>query len=329
MRIRLLATGPTPRRDRLDLGGQALREIGVRRAGDDLERLERGGIEAARLGQHGLARLAGDEARRQRVLVDRQVRQHALPARGPLAAHGDPARDAQQVLGVGRAVRQPQLQRLARRVELAVQDRVERGGHADLARQALAAAPAGQDAELRLGQADPRLFRVRQHDEVAGQCQLAGAARSRAADRRDADEAVALAREARDALEDLLAQVHHAREQRRVGQLGQRVDVGAGRELLRAAPRDHQPAQQRVALDRVERGVEIGEQRHVEDRQRAVRGIERQLDQPRLGPLGAHAGARLGSVLGLGQAGRVDHAPHLSSTKAPPWPPPMHSVASA
>src|SRR5262249_46644640 len=117
------------------------------------------------------------------------------------------------------------------------------------------------------------------------------------------------------------------RDERGIRDLRERVEVRAGGEGGRLPARDDEALERTVGLERVERLVEIAEQRQVDHRERAVGGVEGDGGGRVLGPFDADARTLLRRVLRQGEAGDVDHAGILSRTTAPPWPPPMHKVA--
>ena len=152
-----------------------------------------------RLLQDRLARLAEDDAARQRIAFDVELR---AAAAAPFAARRRTAcaMSSRMAARTTSSTRPMRLRALP--VErLAVEDDVERGGKADQARQLRGAAPRRKDAELRLRQADLRLRAVGHDAVVAADGQLAAAAEAGAVDRGDGD-----LRQLREAVKRLLAE---------------------------------------------------------------------------------------------------------------------------
>ncbi len=181
------------------------------------------------------------------------------------AAHGvfhDPRRHA--LVGDAEPFRAP-------RVDGAPgQHQVEGRRRAGEPRQPLHAAPARHDPQHHLGQAETRSGLVDDHAIPAGEGQLESAPEAEAADERD--------RRILDGGEPLEA-VPSALDQRDRPRLrfdlSELVDVRAGDEAVRLARRDDEPAR-RVAVEEVERLVELGEHRGAERVGRRSGAIERE-----------------------------------------------------
>ena len=135
---------------------------------------------------------------------------------------------------------QPDRRGLLGRDRLAGGDHLDGRIQADQPRQPLGAAPAGDQADLDLGQTDLRVRRCRGEAVVHRQDQLGPAAQAIAVDQGDGRE-----RQLAEAVENLVAgsQGPGRLLGRDVGQRGQVVQVGAGDELPRLAAPEQQAAQ--------------------------------------------------------------------------------------
>ena len=190
---------------RLDRGGrrmQAARLLGVLR--DDLVELRRIGADLLEL-----------------VLAVLHALQRALrpPARLRANATAPATRSPSTISSTS-----PARERVLRRDRIARQDHRQRLLDADQARQALRAARAGDEAELDLGQAEPRAGRG--DAEMAAQRQLEPAAERRAVHRRDGR------------LLHLVEHRDHVDQARRLRRLAELRDVGAGDERAPRAGED-------------------------------------------------------------------------------------------
>ena len=121
------------------------------------------GIVAVRLRQHRFARLAEDDAARQRIAFDVELR--AVRCRGASASVENCLAMSSRIGGGNDFVDETHSLGALPVERLAVEDDVERGGKPDEARQLRRAAPRREDAELRLRQSDLRLRAVG-HDAV-------------------------------------------------------------------------------------------------------------------------------------------------------------------
>ena len=157
------------------------------------------------------------------------------------------------MLGGDDLVHQTEPQRLAGALALAGEDHVEGRARADETRQPLAAAGAGDEPELYLGEAELRLGMIGGDPVVTGQRELEPAAQTGAVNRRD------------DRLGQRLDPAHHllSLEAQPLGldlggERGELLDVGAGDEGVGLAGDQHhrlhvlvvaEPDQQRLELD--------------------------------------------------------------------------------
>ena len=167
----------------LGLAGEPLVE---RQRGRRLDALnaDLGGIEPARPAGDPTPEIIEDT----RVLPDRRAVTLDVPHPGqaPSLRHGTEGEaeraggEAAFLLAARYRVDEPQFQCLGGGDVLAAGDHLERPRHTDQPRQSLSAAAARQDAELDLGQSEPR-FRVG-HPEVAGHRHLEASAQGRTVD---------------------------------------------------------------------------------------------------------------------------------------------------
>src|SRR5690606_26215499 len=138
------------------------------------------------------------------------------------------------------------------------------------ARQAHAAAPAGVDAQLDFGQADPGRRVVAGHAVVAGQRDLGAAAHAEAVDRGDRG-----AGQLGQALERLLAAADGVADRALAVELGELADVGAGDEALVLGRAQHKPLG-RIQGQAFEQGLEFDQHVLAEGVDRLAGAIERQ-----------------------------------------------------
>ena len=147
----------------------------------------------------------------------------------------------------------PRLFRAPRIDGLAGQQQVERGGRADEPRQALDAAPAGNDPQHHFGEAEPRSRLVDDDAIPARERQFQAAAQTETANERqrrilDVSEPLERVPAALDD-RDRAGLVLHAAEF---------VDIGAGNEAVRLAGTYHETLR-RIAIEEIERLVQFGQ----------------------------------------------------------------------
>src|SRR5205807_2140250 len=139
------------RDDGFDLAGEAALDAGGHAVLHDVDRGQWRGIVAVRLGQDRFARFAENDAARQRVAFDIELRAAAAAAfrlRGKLFGDIEQDRGWDDFVDEAHTFGAFSVERFA------VEDDVQRAGKADQARQLGGAAPGGEDAQFRLRQSD-------------------------------------------------------------------------------------------------------------------------------------------------------------------------------
>ena len=238
-----------PRRGELGQGAGLGVEAGARAVLDadphHLDGAQRRGVVAAGLLQGLLARLVEEHLAAERVLLEQQLLESMPPLVLPRPAGllaGEVAHVVEEA-GVGdQGVDQAELQGLAAGDRLAGEDQVERLGDADQPRQAGRAAPAGEDAQPHLGQADAGGRRVARHAAGRGERDLGAAAQADAADRGHGGEGERL-----PGREQAMAEARARLGLGGVGDPGDLLEVGAGDEAPRLAGEQDQAADVRAA----------------------------------------------------------------------------------
>ena len=304
------------RRDRRRIGGRHGERVAVVFHPDVENRVRRGIVLAPRAFGDLLSRLRGDDRAHQWIQCQRQ-RKAEPPRRGkgnedaPCRVLHDPRRhafvrdaDPLRTAGIDRAAREHEVERRRRSGE---------------PRQPFHSAPAGHDAEHHFGQPEPCPGLV-DHDPVtAGERQLEPAAQAKAADERHRR-----IFHCGEALEGVPAALHDRERGGLVADRLELVDVGAGDEPARLARHDDEAAR-RVAVELVERLVELREHRRAERVGGRAGAVER---QPRdaVGIAGEspvlHREFAFSMLSGYSQPGQT-----LSTSVAPPRPPPMQIAA--
>ena len=216
-------------------------------ARDDLECLERGGIMAAGLFVEHLLDAPGDEA------CDEAVAQHCFRETALAFAEARTAGEnhlpgfIDEVFARDDVVDHAAFERGLRGEGLADENDVERPGHADEPRQSRRAAPGGEDAELRFGQADLGGLVGRSNAGVAGQADFVTAADARAMNRGDGRY-----RQGAEPVEEGLAEFDEIAEVLGAGELGDRAEVRARDENSGLGAGEHDALEVRARGDEIE-----------------------------------------------------------------------------
>src|ERR1041385_4088398 len=170
--------------EQLRLALQSLGHAVLETVLDRVERGERRRIVAAGALEHLLAGAAEHERAPQRIAVEQEAEQTALPLAlgAPTAGHaaGRGERDVRENGRRHELVDHAAPERLRGALTLSRQNDVERGARADQPGQALATARAGQNSELNLRQADRRPRMIGRHAVVACEGKLEPSAQARA-----------------------------------------------------------------------------------------------------------------------------------------------------
>ncbi len=167
-------------------------------------------------------------------------------------------------------VGEPQAFRAPRIDGLAGQQQVERGGRADEPRQALDAAPAGNDPQHHFGEAEPRSRLVDDDAIPARKGQFQAAPQTETANERQ--------RRILDVSEPLERVPAALDDRDRAGlvlHVAEFVDIGAGNEAVRLAGTYHQTLR-RIAIEEVECLVQFGQHCGGQRIDRGARFVERE-----------------------------------------------------
>ena len=263
------------------LGLESGRAAAVETDPDDLDRPERCGIAALRLGPGLGARLTEHEAAPERIALEQETFEPTRAARpAPLAdARQRPVAHALVEPGVGQQDVGEAEAEGARAGDVARgQDHVQGGEQPDATGQAGAPAPAGEDPQPHLRQPDPQVRSIGRRDPGRGERELRTAAQARAADGGDGREGQSL-----PGGEQAVPEARAGLGLGGVGDPLDLVDVGAGDEdafLGRAQDEDGDVG---ASAQLGEQRLQLGEHRAVEDVRLLLGQVEGQGGEP-VGP---------------------------------------------
>ncbi len=221
-----------------------------------VQRRERCGIVATCGREHLTAGLAEHDFAAERIAVEQPADDPSPPRSSGLPtarqAPGSTERDLTQDRGRHELVHEPESEHLGGALDLAGEDDVQCRPRADQAGEALAAAGGGQDPELHLGEAQLGLGVIGGDAVGARQRELESSAQARAMDRGDDR-----LREARDALEHVLATCGEALRLGGALERDKLLDIGAGDEDVGFTGHEDDRLHFRVAREHLERREEF------------------------------------------------------------------------